>query len=1101
MAARREKRKLAKNPPVTKYNLDPTTPIHRQSLATTSAPAMVETKEPKSTPQLHYAILDQPQRSELPLNRNKSEHKGQSDWMVPFCHNPVGDHKTAFTGIFAPCVLYGKTHRRLKHVSLGRDPHDFKSSDGCNSMCWIHGALTVACCLSIGLTVIQRARIRAQYRIQGSMGNDIIKSSFCGPCAMMQHDREVRAREGDVGLAKDFGGPQMSQIQPKAPQPMRYALPRSTSAEDPRVENRIFKQGQRRYTDSELQEVPAVAVSCAEGTNCQTSNGHRSENCVEALKDHMLMEPYRRAINSSNAGANVAKIDGATSSQQKTRVGSEKKSLDTDSPIPSLYEHHLKVKGCEKLSRMPARGHLSYVHDFSDYSATKIVLDHYAEEERRLQEKGIVRCLAHFSKEKLNQLGSNNAATQSIRSSSSSTIRQHTSQEGAVETPPLDLVNKSGTDSCATGSVDAAWLLDLPAQHRISSCSVIPEDTASVQKSPRQHRIVSCPTTPGTPVTDSSASSTAKDRALYCTVEAASSSGSSSSALHNEVPATKMDIMEDSDLSTPLIQYSQYCHLLDESTLKSDSPIHRSSSRCRASSCTALSPAREQPSKECCSALSGNSSPILVKQHRISSCYASIPSSSSKSLYGENDSRLSGDCSFTTGSSTPLAPKQQIFASYTAESSSVSRKSSSSMGHLMEDGCLLSGAASPIKQHRVASCGDNVGGQNYINTKNNFGNGYISSGSTTPKPRQHRAVSCIASSAISECEEHLFDDCEFDSKIASPLLQHNLAGCDTTSVSAKEQGHLLTVFEEEQQHLLEDCAADSSPSSPLRQHRIASCVISSPSSNRSSVVKQHRVASCPDIILNEGSGAQRLSPDSHHLPRDILVDASENDQSTHTNYEDCLHTLDECITPADRAKMEANASRATEYKKYSMKIANHFNDQATGLNEKSAEGEEVRRPRLNDFASHESDAQFTLAQVLSLDQENPMISVTRIDGDGTRSIASRGSVAPPVPFPSPAAPYPSPITPFHISGAYPPSIPSLSNKKDKRRIPSEQSSAGSGFASYFGFGNTKKAPGLVIGIGGSRRKVIRSRVRVRCTGVGIVEPVSMEELELEEILL
>ncbi|EDN90650.1 predicted protein [Sclerotinia sclerotiorum 1980 UF-70] len=1035
MTARREKRKLAKNPPVTKYNLDPNTPIHRQSLATVPAPAMVETKQPKSTPQLHYAILDQPQRSELPLNRNKSEHKGQSDWMVPFCHNPV-----------------------------------------------------------VGLTVIQRARIRAQYRIQGSMGNDIVKSSFCGPCAMMQHDREVRAREGDVGLAKDFGGPQMSQIQPKAPQPMRYALPRRTSAEDPGVEDRIFKQGQRRYTDSELQEVPAVAVSCTEDAGCQISNGHRSDNCeVEALKDHLLMESYRRAINSSTTGTNVAKVDGATSSQQKTRVGSEKKSLDTDSPIPSLYEHHLKVKGCEKLSRMPARGHLSYVHDFSDYSATKIVLDHYAEEERRLQEKGIVRCLTRFSKEKLNQLGSNNVATQSIRSSSSSTIRQHTSQEAAVETPALDLVNRPRTDRCAAESVDAAWLLDIPAQHRISSCSVIPKETASVPKSPGQHRIVSCPTTSGTPVTGSSASSTSKDCSLQCTVETASPSSSSSSAMHNEVSAT---IMEDSDLSTPLIQYSQYGHLLDENTLKSDSPIYGSLSRCRASSCTTLSPnvAREQHSLEGCSALSGDSSPISVKQHRTSSCHASIPSGSSKSPYWENDPQLLGDCSFTTGSSTPLPTKQQIFASYTAENSSIGQKSSSAMGHLMEDGCLLSGAASPIKQHRVASCGGNVSGQNYINE-----NGYISSGSTTPKLRQHRVVSCIASSAISECEEHLLDDCEFDSKIASPLPQHNITGCNTASVLAKEQGHLLTVFEEEQQHLLEDCAADSSPSSPLRQHRIASCVISDASSNRNSVVKQHRVASCPDIILKEGSGSQSASPDSHRLPRGTLVNTSENDQSAHTNYEDCLHTLDECITPADRVKMEANASRDTEYEKYSMKIASHFNDQATELNEKSATGKEVRRPRLNDFASHESDAQFTLAQVLSLDQENPMISVTQIDGDGTMSVASRASVAPPVPFPSPAAPYPSPITPLHISGAYPPSIPSLSNKKDKRRIPSEQSSAGSAFASYFGFGNTKKTQGLVTGVGGSRRKVNRSRVR--SLGLGIVEPVSMEEeLELEEIL-
>ncbi|KAI9646800.1 hypothetical protein NHQ30_004799 [Ciborinia camelliae] len=83
MAASLEKRKLAKNPPVATYNLDAATPTHRQSLATmTPAPAMVESKQPESTPQLRYAIPDQPQISEPSLNRNKSEHKGQSDWML-----------------------------------------------------------------------------------------------------------------------------------------------------------------------------------------------------------------------------------------------------------------------------------------------------------------------------------------------------------------------------------------------------------------------------------------------------------------------------------------------------------------------------------------------------------------------------------------------------------------------------------------------------------------------------------------------------------------------------------------------------------------------------------------------------------------------------------------------------------------------------------------------------------------------------------------------------------------------------------------------------------------------------------------------------------
>ncbi|KAF7907730.1 uncharacterized protein EAF01_005316 [Botrytis porri] len=1112
IAARREKRKLAKNPPVTKYNLDPTTPVHRQSLATTApAPAMVEARQPAVTPQLRYAIPDQPQRSELAMNRNKSEHKGQSDWMVPFCHHSEGDHKTALEGLFVPCLLYGKTHWRLKNVALGRDPHNFKSSDGCNSMCWIHGALTAACCLSIGLTLIQRARIRAQYRILGSMGNDVIKSCFCGPCVMMQHDREVRAREGALGLAKYPNEAQMSRIQPKLSQPMRYAS-KAPSAENPGIESRIFNKG-RRYTNSELQEVPAVALSASEHS-CQGSNNQSTaQYCeMEELKDHMLMEPHRRAINSSDAGAAV---DGTTSSKQKTRESSERLSLgsiascstfavEPGSPVSSMHGSYIHVKGCEKLSRMPARGNLSYVHDFSDYSATKVVLDHYAKEERRLQEKGTVRCLAHFNEDKENLLlpVSNDLVVPFTVSSSSGMVRQHTSKECVTEMPLSELANPHRIDSCAE-SVDSAWLLDMPIQHRISSCSIIPRNPYKIRGSIRQHRIASCPATPETPVISTPESFAEKDRMLSCTVETAPPSSSPSPVMQNNYSPSIMDIVDDSNISTPLMQYSKYGHLLGESTRESGSPISRLSSGSRAFSCTAINPvaSRKQHSLESCPDLAGDCSPATIRQHRISSCCASIPSGSTKQSDGDGSHRLE-DCDFTTGSSTPTPTKLYRFSSHVVDSPQSSRKSSTVMAHLMEDGCLLSGVASPVKQHRITTCGDNDSPGNSSSNKNE--NGYMPSGSSTPNPRQHRAVSCIASSAISECDEHLLDDCDYDSKISSPLLQHNEIDCDVSSVSGEEQGNLLAVLEE-QEHLLEDCAADSGPSTPLRQHRISSCVVSSPSSNRNSVVKQHRASSCPSIIPAEGSRPNSMSHDSLRLPGGHLVDVSDNDQSTHTNYEDCLHTLNDCITPADRAKTEASASRDTEYEKNSTRIAQHFSDQSSEFNEKSTIRKEgSRRPRLNDLASHESDAQYTLAQVLSLDQENPFIGVTPMDGDGTMSMASRkGSIAPPAPFPSPAEPYPSPVTPLHISGAYPPSIAPSSLRKDKRRFPSDQSSAGSGLASYFGFGGPKKpSSGLIDDVDSNtgRRVESGSASRVRSMGLGVVEPVSVEELELEEFL-
>ncbi|QSZ35822.1 hypothetical protein DSL72_006944 [Monilinia vaccinii-corymbosi] len=1129
IAAAKDKRKLAKNPPVTRYNLDTTTPVHRQSLAmTTPVPAKIESKQPGSAPLLRYAIPDQPQRSEPSLNRNKSEHKGQSDWMVPFCHNPANDRGTVYAGMFAPCVLYGKTHWRLKSVSLGRDPHEVPSSNNCNSMCWVHCALTVTCCLSVGLTVVQRARIRAQYRINGTMGNDVVKSLFCGPCAMMQHDREVRAREGDTRLAKhpEQYIPQMSQTQPQSLQPMRYPSSRATSAENPGTETRIFKKDPsgklpNRYTDSGLQKVPAEAVPSTSQLNdsrlsAQILKSQHNQNC-EMVRNRM--QTHKLATNPIDARSGIGKVDGTTSSKLKPRVSSERNSLasltncitlvdDSDSSTSSPNEPDLK--GCEKLSRMAARGQLSYIHDFSDYSATRIVLDHYADEERDLQENGTVRRHVNSGEGNAMRLVLDDIATRSIRSSSSSTIRQQRFQNAAVETLLSDFINQNRIDGCDAESVDSAWLLDMPVQHRISSCSVTPRNPSSIRESLRGQRIASCPATPETSTTGTSVSSVAKYRMLSCTVETAPPPSSSSSAMQEDISSCKIDITDDSGFSTPLIQHSQYGHLLEEDT--PESTILISASKCRASSFSAASSvaAYEQKFLEGYSTVSDDSSPASVKQQRVSSCCASIPSSGTPNEgYG---SHALEDCNFTNGSSTPVPIKQHRLTSSPSDSFSFGSKStaakSGTVAYVLEDGCLLSGAASPTKQHCAEICdeisstsnGTLDSGSSMI-ISNEFEDGSTSPMSSTPKLRQHRLASYDASSTITECEEHLLEDCDYDSEMASLLLQHNIADCDANPVLEQGQGCLLTAVKEEQEHLLEDCVGDSGPSTPLRQHRIASCVVSSPSS-RNSVVEQNRIASCPGNIPDAGIRSQSLSRDSDHLSHSMLADASENGQSIHTNYEDCLHTLEECITPADRAKMEANSSQSTEYEKYSMRVSNRFNEQPIEFNEKLGKGKEMQRSRLNDIASREGDAEFTLTQALSLEAEVDTIRVTQIDGDGTMSIASRSSVAPPAPAPSPS---PTPTEHSNMIGAYPSSITPLSIKRDRKRLPSEHSSAGSGFASYFGFGGSKKTQAFVIGVGntghighkGGRRG--GNRRASKNLGMVVVEPVQVEEVELEEM--
>ena len=62
---------------------------------------------------------------------------------------------------------------------------------------------------------LQRMRIRENYRIEGGVGGDLVRSVCCGGCVMVQDEREVRGREeerrrwegpgsGEVGAAGGY---------------------------------------------------------------------------------------------------------------------------------------------------------------------------------------------------------------------------------------------------------------------------------------------------------------------------------------------------------------------------------------------------------------------------------------------------------------------------------------------------------------------------------------------------------------------------------------------------------------------------------------------------------------------------------------------------------------------------------------------------------------------------------------------------------------------------------------------------------------------------------------------------------------------------------
>lgn len=105
------------------------------------------------------------------------------------------DPSTCMTGIFCPCVLYGKTQYRLSLRSEKKDPTNMLGYSTLNGSCVTWALL---CGVNICLTAIQHTRIRKTYEMDSSGENvfgDCIKSICCCCCMLAQDEKEVRYRE------------------------------------------------------------------------------------------------------------------------------------------------------------------------------------------------------------------------------------------------------------------------------------------------------------------------------------------------------------------------------------------------------------------------------------------------------------------------------------------------------------------------------------------------------------------------------------------------------------------------------------------------------------------------------------------------------------------------------------------------------------------------------------------------------------------------------------------------------------------------------------------------------------------------------------------
>lgn len=96
------------------------------------------------------------------------------------------------TGLFCPCLLYGRTAYRLSQKSAKKDPTDMLGHSTTNGHCMV---MSLSCGLWGLFPALQRMKIRRAYKLGGSVIGDLAKGCCCCCCVAVQNEREVKQRE------------------------------------------------------------------------------------------------------------------------------------------------------------------------------------------------------------------------------------------------------------------------------------------------------------------------------------------------------------------------------------------------------------------------------------------------------------------------------------------------------------------------------------------------------------------------------------------------------------------------------------------------------------------------------------------------------------------------------------------------------------------------------------------------------------------------------------------------------------------------------------------------------------------------------------------
>ncbi|KIY04122.1 uncharacterized protein Z520_00814 [Fonsecaea multimorphosa CBS 102226] len=179
----------AKQPPIPENEL--TGPIEPDT-----NPLTPTTPKPPMRASTNMAIVPPPsdpsQFSANVFTPSPQSIKGGS-WQHSFCS--CAEPSTCITGLFCPCVVYGKTQYRLGLRDERKDPTNMLGYTAVNGSCIAFGLL---CGVNGILTAIQHTRVRKTYNMSEEAGNvagDCLKGICCCCCVVAQDEKEVRFRE------------------------------------------------------------------------------------------------------------------------------------------------------------------------------------------------------------------------------------------------------------------------------------------------------------------------------------------------------------------------------------------------------------------------------------------------------------------------------------------------------------------------------------------------------------------------------------------------------------------------------------------------------------------------------------------------------------------------------------------------------------------------------------------------------------------------------------------------------------------------------------------------------------------------------------------